>query len=245
MTTDIFICSFPRDIEWLRYCLLSIHKFFTGHRQIHIAWPAAAPKPDFLTTEIVHAEPAGVTHGYSRHQVAKMRACQYSDADFVMFLDSDHFCLRPTDLSYFFDGDKPQLWARPFSVIAEVPLTCDGVNKLAMKWKPRIEHALGFEAPHFTLEFLPVIHPRHVLVECAAHIERLHGKRLEAYANTLHWEGFGDYMVMGAYALKFHPELYSIREIQPDYKWAFAGHSPYKGFPPEIKAQFEAALSAG
>lgn len=243
MTVDIHIVSFPRDYPWLNYCLRSIRKFVTGYRQIHLTLPPDAPRPQNITDIVVHADSPNVRHGYNRHQVAKLRACQHTDADFIMFIDSDHFCVKPTPVEHYFDGDKPQLWRRTFDSLLHLPPEVTGITKAAFKWKAPVEHALGFSCPWFTLEFLPIVHHRGVLLECLAYMENLHGQSIEDYSNTLSNIGIGDFLVMGSYALAKHPEHYSIREARPDYEFRFHGHAPYHGLPAHIAKHFDEILA--
>src|SRR5689334_17742135 len=97
MTNDLMIMSFPRDYEWLRYNLRSIEKHVTGYRHIHVVIPRGAPHPtDIPSLPITfHDEQQGVKIGYVRHQVTKLSAHEYTDADLITFIDSDHFCFEP------------------------------------------------------------------------------------------------------------------------------------------------------
>jgi hypothetical protein len=57
MQTDIFIRTYGKDLEWLKYCLRSVAKYCSGFRQIVIV----IPKKDFplishLTNEKVLTE---------------------------------------------------------------------------------------------------------------------------------------------------------------------------------------------
>src|SRR5436190_20688994 len=105
VTTDIFLRSYWTDAEFARYALRSIYKFISGIRDVVIVVPAN----DFekfrslnLTKEILcssRLEP--MRDDYCGQQADKLHANLYTDADAILFWDSDVIATRPfspTDL---------------------------------------------------------------------------------------------------------------------------------------------------
>jgi hypothetical protein len=110
LTCDIFIKSFPGDYEWLEYCLRSIAKFATGFRNVVVIVPKMSmdggiwpPGMGTVSVRIIDVEEP--QNGYLFQQVCKLNADKYTDADFVLFMDSDCIFTRPvTPETFMRDG---------------------------------------------------------------------------------------------------------------------------------------------
>jgi hypothetical protein len=231
MTLDFFIVSFPRDYEWLDYCLRSIRKFVSGYRRIYVALPSSGPKPRCSLTGCTLIPEVPMRVGYVGQQITKMRAYRYSNADYIAFVDSDHFCKEPVDLqAEYLDNGLPLVRCRPWAELQD-PSWC--------RWRPLCEDALGFECPWFALELLPNVWHRDTLQSCCDQIEKLHGMSLEDYADKLS-VGFSEFIALGNYALKYEPTRYV--KAPPPSKFYFHGHAPYHGMPQRYKDDFDRIL---
>lgn len=124
MISDIFIKTCFKDFIWLEGCLKSIKHFSSGFRNIVIVSDDDHKLPselfDILPIKVhyvplpskrpTYVIPQGI--GYLWQQNIKLTWYNYTDADFVIIVDSDqmfkaHF--KPED---FFYGDKISWWAR-------------------------------------------------------------------------------------------------------------------------------------
>ena len=246
LTTDIWIVTFPRDYEWLGYCLRSIKKFTTGYRQLHIAKPPQAPLPEVPKgLEICwHDDAPGFRDGYIGQQITKMRAYQHTDAECIAFIDSDHVCVEPTDMGYYFDGGCPQLWCRSFEQISQIPEDPKaGVTRVACRWQPIVEKCLRFPCPWFTLEFLPLIFYRGTLARLCEYIEDVQARSLEDYARHQPWREFSEFITMGNWVMRREQDRYSVRRtISGPETFRFHGHSPYVPIPAKTRAFLEDVL---
>lgn len=233
MNVDVWICSLPRDFQWLDFCLRSLAKFFTGWRQIHIALPAGVAKPAaWAECSLIdwHVERSGFRSGYVCQQLTKMLAYEETDADFLCFVDSDHVCVQHTDIAYYFDGDRPQIWARTFDAVRRLPSGTVGVTREAARWQRPSEEALGFACPWFALEYLPIIYHRETLRRCAEHVYQVHGQSLLDYGRNVKHPGFAEFVAVGNWIICRDPDRYSIRHLLPGQavpEYRFYGHSPY------------------
>ncbi len=99
-TIDIFYKTYYKDFEWLNYSLQSLTKYVTGYNKIIILVPERFKNmftPILPPRTEVHFVPdEGV--GYLRQQAYKMQAWKYSDADYILFADSDCLFDHPVNL---------------------------------------------------------------------------------------------------------------------------------------------------
>jgi hypothetical protein len=92
MKHAIFIKSCQRDLPWLDYCLQSIEKFATGFSEVVIVLPqvCAIPQLHIHNARIVRVdENPQFCNGYLYQQVCKMHSDTFTDADFILHMDSD------------------------------------------------------------------------------------------------------------------------------------------------------------
>lgn len=146
MTTDIFIRTYSKDLQWLQYCLKSIHKYVRGYRQIIICIPANEQhllKPWNLTQEKVVGGIVG-QNGYLLQQIDKLLAYKHTDADTVIFIDSDCCYKEPCDIGEYFRDGKPIIYETPWELVG--PAQC---------WRGPTEKILGFETETEKMRRLP------------------------------------------------------------------------------------------
>src|SRR6185312_3434520 len=111
-TIDIFVKSYKKDLWLLTLSLETIKKNVTGYNNIILLIPEK-DKHDFDTrnlpkrTLIYYVEDDGV--GWLRQQWFKMSAYNYSDADFIMFSDSDNFFDHKINVQDIIKDDKPEI----------------------------------------------------------------------------------------------------------------------------------------
>lgn len=143
MTTAILIKSYSGDFEWLAACLRSIQKFGTGFQEIVVVIPDT-DNLDHLTAErVVKVSERG--DGYMFQQVVKLHADRYTDADFVLIVDSDSLFIKPFTPATFMEGDRPIWIHKPWE---------DLEDYIRVAWHDVMLKCVG-EAP--TQEFMPRI----------------------------------------------------------------------------------------
>jgi hypothetical protein len=203
MHVDIFIRTYHKDIEWLKYALASIHKHVNGWRNIVITIPKGQGHLlSHLTAEKV-IEVDDMQDGYIGQQLTKMEAWKYTDADCVLFWDSDVIATEPIDIhqEYFKDG-KPILYKTKYSSLQGCP------------WQGMTEKAVGFPVPWEYMRRMPILHLRDTLGDCCAYVERAQGLSLRPYLERQPHKAFSEFNVIGAFVGEFQFKDYTIIDTE-------------------------------
>ncbi len=154
MITDIFIRSYKKDFAWLKYCLLSIEKFVSGHRKVIICVPEA----DLEHLDCSEIKGIVITwipvceNGYIDQQINKLHAYKLTDADNILFVDSDCYFIKPTDISEYFIRGLPILMKTKYESVGD-----------AICWKRPTEEILGCEVSFEYMRRLPMLLKRSTL----------------------------------------------------------------------------------
>lgn len=232
MTTDIFIRTYHKDLEWLGYALASIHKHVTGYRNIIVTIPVGQGHLlSHLTAEKV-IEVEDLDDGYLGQQLTKMEAWKYTDADCVMFWDSDVIAMEPIDVrtEYFKDG-KPILYKTRYSSLDGCP------------WQGITEKALGLMITCEYMRRMPIMHTKDVLIGCGSYMQRHHGISLQEYMRIQPIRAFSEFNIIGAFAERYWDGSYTILDTEaidmPPNK-VFQGWS-WGGITPEVLAKLKEA----
>lgn len=252
-TADIFIKTYPPDWPWFTYCHTSCLKFATGFRRIYVV--AGAPNhegmqlrkpvgtgPDWIETpteidftmEYGMAEPSA--DGYLIQQVVKLYADQYTDADFILFMDSDCiFTVPVTPKTYFTDG-KVNWMITPYT-------------KTDTPWQPMIEKFLGRPVEWETMRRHPQMIPRWLLQAMREFCEKQHNMPLDKYVMSQPYREFSEFNALGAFAYYFHPDKFNWinTERVPAEQWprlTVLQKYSHDGLTPAIETEFEAILKS-
>ena len=135
-TVDIFYKSYSKDFWLLHYSLLSITKNVTGYNNIILIIPEH--EKHLFDTRVLPARTlihyvAEEGNGYLFQQWCKLNAATYSDADFILFADSDCIFDHPLDVQTFIpvpeilhtDWEKvgdAKCWREPTEKILKAPV---------------------------------------------------------------------------------------------------------------------------
>ncbi|MFF2291102.1 hypothetical protein [Peribacillus butanolivorans] len=142
---DLFYKTYPGDEEWLNFSIRSVNKFARGFRQIVIVSTRGHnynPPPGNIPVKYIELEqppdnglyPNGV--GYWWQMGIKLCWDQFTDADGVVVVDSDHVFFEDFSPSTWMLGDKIIWLRRPWSEVG------DGII-----WKKGSDYVLGKETP--------------------------------------------------------------------------------------------------
>lgn len=159
-TADIVIKTFPGDYPWLGYLFRSIAKYATGWRNLIVIIEEqyeAPPMPD--GARLVRCRQyEGTDCPPSRGvPIERLGAWRHSDADVLIFVDSDCVFCRPVD----FQTDQTINLAAPILLWTE----WEGSGP-CQKWRDPARAALGFDPPALTMCRYPFVFPRSVMREC-------------------------------------------------------------------------------
>lgn len=219
----IFIRSYAKDIPWLGYCLKSIEKFATGFGSVVVVHPRQE-KHDFYWVwnrfpqfQFVESDPL-TQDGYIAQQIDKLNADKYTDADYILFLDSDCFAFTPFKPEDFFKDNLPMMIHRSW----------DGLGD-AESWKAPTKLALGFEPLRETMCRMPIIHDRRALKGVRDLME--HNTGAKADLTIASFGKFSEFNAIGNFVLRFMPLAYSFvsteeEEIFPNVisqAWSWGG----------------------
>lgn len=209
MNTDILYVTYAKDAEWFEQSLLVLCANLKGFRSIHIVCPkqdeavinAAArnhlgPFPRFH----VHSIEDWPGAGYHWQQWVKINADTYSDADYIMHVDSDVFFAKPVNVSDFFIGGKPAwLWSWYTDQGSEVP------------WQAPTQRATGLPCEREFMQGFPFIVHRTTYPRVRKWIEDHVGVPVENYIGECAERGntsFSEFNAMGVVAWEAQHELY-------------------------------------
>jgi hypothetical protein len=218
MKADIFIRTYEKDIELLQYCLRSIEKYCKGFRHIIITIPARdrhllGYNPKYQVFTVPHYQ-----DDYLGQQSTKLHAHYYTDADFILYVDSDCIFLKPVTPKTFMKDGKPFILKTKYSEMSGDVLV----------WKPITEKALGFTVEYEYMRRLPLMYHREHLSQLQNALQIRHGKKLETYINTQPLRSFSEFNVLGAFCEKYYPGMYVFQDttagIPEAVVWQYWSH---------------------
>lgn len=192
-TVDIFYKSYKKDFWLLHYSLLSITKNVTGYNNIILLIPESE-KHDFDTRElpertlIHYVNEEG--NGYLFQQWCKLNAAAYSNADFILFADSD--CI--------FDH---KINLQDFIPVPEILYTSYDQLPDAIIWQKPTEQLIGDPQPYEWMRRNCLIYHRSTLVNLNAWKPGLKKIVMES-------KRFSEFNLIGAYAWKFERDKYNF-----------------------------------
>jgi len=207
MTTDLFLRSYAGDLAWVPYALRSLDRFVTGIRDIVIVVPAndyEKFKSLNLTREILCSSRFETRDGYMDQMHDKLLAPVYTDADTILFWDSDVIAVRPfspTDL--IIDG-KPRWLITPYSKL----VNADGTP--AVPWRPITEKALGRRVEYEGMRAHPLMARAEALLAFRQFMENKHGMPLGDYIAWQPSRQFSEWNALGMWAYYYAPDHFSF-----------------------------------
>lgn len=186
MITDIIIKTFPGDFAWLDYCLRSIDKFASGFRQVNIITPE---KLTFPTRHRVIVEP-DEGNGYLRQQDKKCHADRYTDADQILFMDSDCVFVREVYPGTFLRDNKPIWLKTPWAAVKD--------QNAKDSWFPCITNFMGKQPAFEYMRRHPFLVPVWLLRTMRESCKLMHEMELSDY--IMRGDAFSEFNCMGALA---------------------------------------------
>jgi hypothetical protein len=191
-TAGICIKTFPPDYGFLEYCFRSIRKYATGYRQVLVIVEEqyeAPPIPE--GARLVRCRQyEGTDCPPSRGvPIERLGAWRHTDADVLIFVDSDCVICRPVD----FQTDPTINIERPVVLWTE----WEGSGPCE-KWREPARRALGFDPPALTMCRYPFVFKRETLMGCW---QMCGGEERLRTIDLTDWE------VLGNYSLLFAPMI--------------------------------------
>lgn len=194
-TVDVFIKSYKADFWLLTLALETLKRNVTGYNNILLLIPEK-DKHDFDTRQlpertlifyIEDKEP-----GWLMQQVFKIKAHEYSSADFIMFSDSDCLFDHKINLQDYIKDDKPEILYTSWQDVGD-----------AIVWKQPTELFFGEPVEWEMMRRNNQIYHRSTLVAISEY-----KKDIESIIIGSHrWSEFN---VMSSYAYKFEKDKYTF-----------------------------------
>lgn len=219
-TIDIFIKSYHKDYWLLQLALKTISRNVTGYNNLILLIPDHEKElfdtrnmPD--RTLIYYVKEEGI--GYLWQQVCKLNAHKYSNADYILFSDSDNFFHKPLDLQSLLVDGKPEILYTDYKDVG------DGII-----WKDPTEKFIKKPVQYEFMRRLPLMYWRTTLIDISTFAPDLQKTILSS-------ERFSEFNCMGAYAFNFEQDKYRFVDtanwtyVEPDSLQAWSHSSKQKG----------------
>lgn len=197
-TVDIFIKSYRRDFWLLQLSLQTISKNVSGYNNVILLIPEDE-KHEFDTRWLPERTLIFYVHEYGQEgsgwffqQWLKMSAHKYSNADYIMFSDSDCFFTYPINLQDYVADGKPEILYTDWSKVGD-----------ARVWKEPTEKFMKDVVPWEFMRRNQMCYHRSTLVSIAAYEPNLERIIMSS-------EKFSEFNCIGAYAFKFERHNYTF-----------------------------------
>jgi Family of unknown function (DUF6492)/Nucleotide-diphospho-sugar transferase len=210
---DVMIRSYRNDFPWLGHCLKSLHERLAGWRAVTVC----VPNEDLwgvqaLTLEKVHGI-AESGDGYMHQQVTKLHAFLYSNADFILHVDSDCIFTRPCSVEEMIHKGKAMV------------LREENVNS---PWSIIAARQLGWQDSGEYMRRMPILYPRWAYTAFKAWMESHTGMGLEAFIMSRPNREFSEFNTIGQWLYRFHSDEIEWKhpsEMEPMCKqfWSWDG----------------------
>jgi hypothetical protein len=220
MRADIFIKTYAGDVGWLAQCVKHLRHYAQGFRRIVVVAPPEIEgqvRGSGLLAEDLLIKLNEPEDGYIFQQQCKLNAHNFTDADYVCFVDSDclakrHF--RPED---FFVNGKPHFLYTPW----------ENLDASAHHWRAGTETVLRQSVPYEFMRRHPAFYPRHVLQGIDAWFQSTHhlaaSQFMRQHGRAL---GLSEFNIMGAWSWFYRRD---------DFTWL---STVTDSFPPDFVEQF-------
>ena len=184
ISVDLVVKTFPGDYAWLPYLYRSIDKYVTGYCQVVVIIEKQYHDPPMpVGGRLVRCQTyEGTAVPSSRGvPIERLGAWRYSDADVLVFVDSDCVFCRPVDLQ----TDPTINLARP--VVLWTEWAGSGPCE---KWRAPARAALGFDPPVLAMCRYPFVFKRETLRACW---DFCGGEKRLRTVDLTDWEVIGNY----------------------------------------------------
>lgn len=229
---DLIIRSYHADFEFLTYCLKSIARFATGFRRVVVIVPHGQRPPTGSNETVFYVHEYG--EGYMAQQSDKLHADAFSDADFLLYMDSDTVFTRPiTPRDVTLYGKATWLYTPRASM-----------GQYGTVWKLETEKALRRPVEHEFMRRHPLCVPRWALEGMRAWFWREHGQSLEHYIISQPGRQFSEWNCLGAWLWFHHRDR--IEWINTDEKMGVPFVEQYyswDGLTADVRRKLELAVA--
>ena len=215
MKTTIFTVTYDKDLEYLKYNLMSVKKFCRGYHENVVViddYEKGGTKTRQYLDSIgqkyhINREAERIKKGYIRQQYIKLFSEQYvsRDTDYICHIDSDTIFTDYHDPSIYFKNGKPIIGIQKWS---------QSKNNY---FKSCTDETLEFESEYNFMRRMPLVYNFNLFAKLRQYISNIKGEIID-YLNTL--ETISEFNLLGAYAYKFTREsFYWIDIVERSTEW--------------------------
>lgn len=211
---SIFIRTYHKDINWLRYCLKSIDKNLTGWSEVVICIPTGqAHLVNFTRHKVVTCKL--YKDDYLGQQISKIQAHRHCSGDYILFVDSDVLFFPGADVRDYFSDNKPVILKDRYENVGD-----------AMCWKEPTEKLFCETVEYEYMRRAPQLFRKDTL-----ELFGVHFPHIEQYIEGQPYREFSEFNALGFFAEKMQPDSYEIIDISqhaaPENKaiqfWSWGG----------------------
>lgn len=201
MANYIFIRSYDKDLEWLKYCLASIEKFCVGFEKPIVVVPE--PHQDEFWIHQIETKGCKVYRDdYLGQQSTKLHADQYisnwAGDDTVSYVDSDCMFFREISKHHLITlQDKPIFWMTEYSILGST-----------VPWKALTERVLDEGVHYEFMRRLPITVKLKHLAEFREWFKGRHGVVVDTFIRSLASRDFSEFNALGAWLFKYKNDEY-------------------------------------
>lgn len=234
MNAVVFIRTYPKDYEWLRYCLRSLRKNAPGVPVVIVtSGPEASIPSDLLGGVSWRASVEKHPDDYIGQQLTKLNADLYvpGGCDFIIHIDSDTVLLD--SLEKLFVGGRPTMLRSPYDKLpSDFP------------WKAPTEKHLGWGVSHEYMRRFPLIYPAGLYTELRSHLmSRCPDRSWSGWVASIEGRQLSEFNLLGAFAFeKMHDAFHWIdTDVDPlpdlivNQRWSWGGIDAHRA---ELEQQF-------
>lgn len=192
-TCDIVLRTHSKDFEWLQYSIPSILKF-CKYRKLHLLcpWPQVQdlkkqwPDLTVLPCPVYEMD-------YLGQQITKMQAWSITNADILIYTDSDAIFIKPYELNLI-DGRIPRL------------VTHYRDLKWPIKWKEVVIEHTGLTPKYEHMRRLPQVFWREDVKDCCEWLVKRWQKPIDDYIQKAVL--FSEFNVLGEWCYRYRNDKY-------------------------------------
>jgi len=239
LNCDLFVRSYWKDLEWLRFSLASITSYCRGFRSVIVVLPRSSEPwlrrfalPQGFRVELCDC----YRDDYLGQQVTKLLADTFTDADYICHVDSDCVFSRPTSPEDLIVNGKPRVLMRP----------CDTLER-HRPWQKPTEKFLGSKVSDDFMYHPPFTFPRWLYGRLREYVIAMHGVDIETYVTAQGPRGFSEFNGLGAFAWRHYRDRFiwvdttTSPPSRPHCQWYWS----WGGIDPATRAEIQAILDAG
>jgi FkbM family methyltransferase len=227
-TLDVFYVTYLHDLEWFQWSIFLLNKHLSGFRKIVAVAPIqdAAIFSKFKGIEW-HFIEDWPERNYFWQQWVKMNANTYTDAEYILHIDSDVMVTEPCDCEDFFVGGSPVWLYQSYASLGD-----------KVPWQKFTESAYRKEVGDEYMRGFPFVLRSDTHLLSQRSIRSLHGMEPERFLKGV--EGFSEFNFMGAVARQHQEMGYIFYDVEKEFPphtkkfRQFWSHDPIEKFDSDL-----------